>query len=69
MANATKHIPVAQAAQEKKVSKQCVHQAIDYGHINADFFGNVRSVAVDSQYKAWTPDRKRQKSARKRWGV
>lgn len=60
-------IPVSQVMKEKDVTKSCVHQAIKYGNLNAEEFGRITAVLVDSAYETWTPDRARQKSAHKRW--
>ena len=60
-------IPVSQAMKEKDVTKSCVHQAIKYSNPNAEEFGRITAVLVDSAYETWTPDRARQKSAHKRW--
>lgn len=56
-------IPVSQVMQEKGVTKQCVHQAIHYGHLDeGESFGRLTTVIANKRYRKWEPNRKLQKA-------
>ena len=58
-------ITVNAATKIKKVSRQCIHQAIEYEHLNCEEIGPIKLIICDKKFEAWEPNRKLQRSMKK----